>query len=190
MAVTVKKVVLWRREVDNKPGMLAATLEPLAAAGADLHIVMGYRYPGNESRAAIEMYPIVGKKATTAAHAAGLTASSIPTLLVEGDNRAGLGAAMAKALADAGINLSFLVAQVIGRKYSALFGFETAQEASKAATLMKRATIAKKAVSKSKAVTKKKEMRKTRSTPQPPARVQAVPQGFAPSGTAMPAHPA
>lgn len=144
MAVTVKKVVLWRHEVDNKPGMLATTLEPLAAAGADLHIVMGYRYPGNESRAAIELYPVSGKKATAAAKAAGLTASSIPTLFVEGDNRAGLGAATARALAEAGINLSFLVAQVIGRKYSALFGFETVEEASKAAALLKKATAPKK----------------------------------------------
>jgi len=158
MAVTVKKIVLWRYEVENKPGMLAATLEPLAAAGADLHIVMGYRYPGNESRAAIEMYPVVGKKAMTAARAAGLTASSIPTLLVEGDNRAGLGATTARALADAGINLSFLVAQVIGRKYSALFGFETAQDASKGAALLKKATAPKKATR-----TTAKEARKPQS---------------------------
>lgn len=27
MALTVKRVVLWRREVENKPGMLAATLD-------------------------------------------------------------------------------------------------------------------------------------------------------------------
>ncbi len=30
MAVTVKKVVLWRKEIDNRPGMLANTLEPLS----------------------------------------------------------------------------------------------------------------------------------------------------------------
>jgi hypothetical protein len=143
MAVTVKKIVLWRHEVDNKPGVLAATLESLAAAGADLHVVMGYRYPGNEGRAAIELYPVFGKKATAAAKAVGLTASSIPTLLVEGDTRGGLGATTARALAEAGINLSFLVAQVIGRKYSALFGFETAQDASRAAALLKKATASK-----------------------------------------------
>lgn len=143
MAVTVKKVVLWRREVENKPGALAAALAPLAATGADLQVVMGYRYPGNESQAAIELYPVSGKKAVAAAQAAGLTASSIPTLLVEGDNKPGLGHDTAKALAAAGINLSFLVTQVIGRKYSALFGFETDADASKATTLIKKATAAK-----------------------------------------------
>ena len=46
MAVTVKKAMLWRKEVDNRPGMLASTLQPLAEAGADLQVVMAYRYPG------------------------------------------------------------------------------------------------------------------------------------------------
>ena len=50
MAVTVKKAVLWRKEIDNRPGMLANTLEPLSEAGADLQVVMGYRYPGGRIR--------------------------------------------------------------------------------------------------------------------------------------------
>ena len=40
MAVIVSKAVLWRKEIDNRPGMLGSTLEPLAEAGADLHVVM------------------------------------------------------------------------------------------------------------------------------------------------------
>jgi hypothetical protein len=144
MALTVKKATLWRREVENKPGMLAQVLEPLAKAGTDLQVVMGYRYPGNESKAAIELYPVSGKKGGTAAQATGLSASSIPTLLVQGDNKPGLGAVTARALADAGINMSFLVAQVIGRRYTAVFGFETEADASKAATLIKKAATAKK----------------------------------------------
>jgi hypothetical protein len=144
MAVTVKKIVLWRREVENRPGALASTLEPLATAGADLQVVMGYRFPGNESQAAIEVYPVSGKKMTAAAEAAGLSASSIPTLLVEGDNKPGLGHALARAMADAGINLSFLVAQVIGRKYTAVVGFESEEDARRASTLIKKTTNSKK----------------------------------------------
>jgi len=34
MALTVKRITLWRREVENEPGILAGTLEPLANAGA------------------------------------------------------------------------------------------------------------------------------------------------------------
>ncbi|MHC4626882.1 MAG: amino acid-binding ACT [Planctomycetota bacterium] len=144
MAVTVKRIVLWRTEVENRPGVLASVLGPLAGAGADLQVVMGYRYPGHESRAAIELYPVTGKKSLAAARAAGLSATLIPTLLVEGDNKPGLGHTIAQAIAGAGINLGFLVAQVVGRKYSAIFGFENEAEARKAATLIKKATAGKK----------------------------------------------
>jgi hypothetical protein len=33
MAVTVKRITLWRSEVENKAGVLAQTLKPLADAG-------------------------------------------------------------------------------------------------------------------------------------------------------------
>ena len=145
MAVSVKRITLWRKEVENTPGVLADVLEPLARAGADLQVVMGYRFPGNESRAAIELYPVSSKKSVAAAEEAGLSASSIPTLLVEGDNRPGLGHAIASAIADAGINLGFLVTQVVGERYTSVIGFETEEEASRAATLIKRAKPAKQA---------------------------------------------
>jgi hypothetical protein len=139
MAIKVKSITLWRREVENSPGALAGTLEPLARAGADLQVVMGYRQPGGEDQAILELYPVSGKKAATAAGAAGLSASTIPTLLVEGDNRPGIGHAMARAIADAGINTNFLVAQTIGRKFSAVFGFETEADAKTAAALIRKA---------------------------------------------------
>ena len=46
MAVRVRVISLWRREVENRPGALARTLAPLAGAGTDLEVVMAYRYPG------------------------------------------------------------------------------------------------------------------------------------------------
>ncbi len=138
MAVTVKKAMLWRKEVDNRPGMLASTLQPLAEAGADLQVVMAYRYPGGEDKAAIELHPVSGRKPNAAARAAGLAPSSISVLLVEGDNKPGLGHAIAKALGEAGINMSFVMAQVVGRKYAAVFGFENQADVNKAATLIKK----------------------------------------------------
>ena len=68
---------------------------------------MAYRYPGEGTKAAVELYPIAGKKATAAASEAGLSASSIPTLLVEGDDKPGLGHAIAQAIAGAGVNMTF-----------------------------------------------------------------------------------
>jgi hypothetical protein len=138
MAVTVKRIVLWRCEVDNKVGALAATLAPLTTAGADLEVVMGYGLAGDPSMAAIEMYPIVGKKLIAAAKAAGLSAATIPALHVTGDNKAGMGYATTQALADAGINMQFLVAHVLGRKYTAVFGFASDADARRAATIIKK----------------------------------------------------
>jgi len=140
MPVTVKKITLWRKELENRPGTLAEALEPVAKAGADLQIVMGYCYPGERSKAALELFPVTGKKVTAAAQSAGLAAAAIPALLVEGDNRAGLGSAIARSVADAGVNLDFLVAQVIGKKFSAVLGFENDVDADKAMPIIKKAT--------------------------------------------------
>jgi hypothetical protein len=144
MAVSVKAIKLWRREVANRPGALAEVLAPLAQAGSDLQLLMGYRFPGNETRAAIEVFPVTGKKSIAAAQSVGLRASPLPALMVEGDNRQGAGYAISQSIADAGINMSFMVAQVVGRRFSAVFGFETDDDARKAATLIKKALAAKK----------------------------------------------
>ena len=138
MPVTVKSVTIWRKEVENQPGVLAAALEPLAQAGANLKVLMGYRLPGEEGRAAIEFFPIAGAKASKTAMAIGLTKSSIPALHVEGDDKPGLMRSIARALAGAGINVSFVVAQAVGRKYSAIWGFESLEAARKAASLIRK----------------------------------------------------
>lgn len=139
MPTTVKRVQLWRTEVEHTPGQLATALAPVAAAGTDLQVVMAYRLPGDTARAAIEVYPVVGRAQASAARGGGLAASPIPVLLVEGDNKPGLGVAFADALAAAGINVAFLLAQVMGRKFSAVYGFENDGDAKKAAGILKKA---------------------------------------------------
>ena len=140
MSVKLKKITLWRKELENRAGTLSETLEPLAKAGADLRVVMGYCYPGDRTRAAVELFPVASKKTTGAAQSAGLAAASISAVHVEGNNRAGIGHSITHALADAGVNLDFLVAHVIGRKFSAVFGFENDADADKAVGLIKKAT--------------------------------------------------
>jgi len=139
MAVTVKSISLWRKESENRAGLLAQTLEPLAKTGADLGVVMGYRLPGNDVKAAIEIYPVSGRKMMAAAVAAGLADAAIPTILVEGDNKPGLAHKIAQTIADAGVDMSFFVAQAIGRRYSAVIGFTNGADAKRAASLIKKA---------------------------------------------------
>src|SRR5687767_6465155 len=142
MAVSVKKVALWRGELEDRPGGLDRVLEPLA--GTNLTVVMGYRPAGQRGRAVVELAPITGQRATALAQGAGLATASIPTLLVEGDDRRGLGHDLASAIAGAGINLGFLVALVTGRRYSAVFGFENEDDAARGATLIKQAARSRK----------------------------------------------
>jgi hypothetical protein len=137
MAVKVKKIVLWRGVVDNVPGALARTLAPLA--GSNLEILMGYHLYGQTDRAVVEAYPVSGKRAAASAASVGLAAATLPALLVQGDDRPGLGHATAQALGEAGININFLVAQVVRKQYTAVFGFSSDEDAQRAAALIKKA---------------------------------------------------
>jgi predicted amino acid-binding ACT domain protein len=87
----------------------------------------------------IEVSPVSGKKTTAAADRAGLKAALIPTLLVQGDDKAGMGSAITQAIAEAGINVAFLVAQVVDARFSAVMGFEDEAAAKQASTLIKKA---------------------------------------------------
>jgi len=140
MAVTVKKAVLWRRDLENRPGTLADALKPLADAKINLQVVMGYRLPTEHNKSVLELYPVSGGKAETAAKQAGLApASGIHCLVVEGDDSVGLGHKMASALAQAGINITFAIVQVTGRRFSGVFGFDTEDGANKASGILKAA---------------------------------------------------
>lgn len=141
MSLTVKKVELWRREVESRPGLLADVLGILADAGANLEIAMAYRYPGNQTLGAIEVYPVTGKKRVAAAQAAGLQPLALAALRVDGTDRPGTGRAIARGLADAGLNISFLVTQVIGRKFTAVFGFDTEADAVKAWRVIRKVRV-------------------------------------------------
>jgi len=132
MAVSIRKITLWRTQVVHRPGALADLLEPLAQAGTDLQIVMGYKIPNRKERAVIEVAPVSTRKTARAAEKAGLAPGGAPTLLVLGDNRPGLANRIARALAESGVNIAFLVAQVVGRRYSAVFGFASEADLDKA----------------------------------------------------------
>lgn len=137
MAVTIKKAVLWRKELENRPGTLAETLKPLAEAGISLQVVMGYAFPGEQEHAAVEVWPIEGEQAANAAGQAGLHATpQIACLIVSGDDVAGLGHAIADRLATNGINISFVMVQAANEQYHGVFGFQSQEDADKAAQII------------------------------------------------------
>jgi hypothetical protein len=137
MAITVKKATLWRRELSNKPHTLADTLKPFAKAGVNLQLIMGYTFPA-PGQGAVEVFPITDAKAEECAKEAGLApAKDISCVLVEGDDRAGIGFDIADAVGTAGINLHFAMCQVVGQRYSGVFGFGSEADAEKAEKLIK-----------------------------------------------------
>jgi hypothetical protein len=144
MTLSIKKITLWRGKIPHRPGALSEVLEPLAAGRANLEILMGYREPGDTMNAGVELWPVSGRKITEAVGGVGLSPSAIPTLLVNGANRPGLGHTIARALSESGINLAFLVAQVVGRQYSAVFGFENDADAARAVKLIRGAAVQRK----------------------------------------------
>jgi len=63
-------------------------LEPLVQAGANLQIVMGYRYPGELDRRRRGL-PVDGPTQEAAARKAGSSCSDTPCLRVDGEDRKG-----------------------------------------------------------------------------------------------------
>ncbi len=63
--------------------------------------------------------------------------------VLEGNNQQGLGHAIARAISEANINLAFFMAQVVGKRYSAIVGLETGDDARKVSALIRRATTTK-----------------------------------------------
>lgn len=138
MTISVDKIHLWRGNVEDQPGALTGTMEAIASSAAGLEVIMGYSYPGpTGKKAVLELFPVTGTKTASAAQQAGLTASMKPTLLIQGDDRLGLSEAFYRAIADAGINIDFLVAQAVGEHFSVVIGFKTDAEADRAAALVK-----------------------------------------------------
>ena len=137
MPTTVKKVTLWRREIPNRKGALAESLEPLATGGVNLRCVMAYAFPGSHS-GAVEVFPVDAKDEAVA-KAAGLTPAKIPCLLVEGDDAPGLGAKFARAVADTGVNMDFLMGTSIGGKYAVVIGFASEADLGKAQAAVEKA---------------------------------------------------
>lgn len=126
--LTVKSVQLWVLRTADRKGMLADVLEPLAKAGANLRVVMAYRHPDHHERAAVEVFPIEAG-AEAAAKKAGFERSQTACLLVEGDDRPGMGAQISRAVASAGVSMAFLMAETMGKKFSAALGFTTVEDA-------------------------------------------------------------
>jgi hypothetical protein len=140
MAYSVKKVEVWAGEVADRPGGLAGNLAALSSAGANFEFMIARRAPDKPGTGVVFVTPIKGAKQKRAAQGAGLaTSGNLRSVRVEGPDKAGLGAKMTTALADAGINLRGVSAAALGRRSVSYFAFDNAADADNAVRVLKKA---------------------------------------------------
>ena len=144
MSVSITKVDVWAGEIMDQPGGLASKLGAVAKAGASLEFLVARRSPDQPGKGVVFVAPLKGAAQTKAAAGAGLSkAVGMYSLRLEVPDKPGLGAKVAQAVADAGINLRGLSAAALGRKCVVYFSFDSDADAKKAATTLKKALAGK-----------------------------------------------
>jgi hypothetical protein len=139
MAIDAKRVDIWVGGLEDTPGGLAKVLAPLAEAGAELEYVMARRAPDKPGTGVVFLAPLKGAKQSAAARKVGLhKAKSLAAVRAEGTDKAGLGASLTGALAEAGVNLRGLSASVIGRKFVLWLALDKAKDAARAVRVLKK----------------------------------------------------
>ena len=139
MALKASRTDMWTCMVDDRAGGTAEKLDQLATAGANLEMVFARRAPEMPDKGLMFVTPIKGAKAVRAAEAAGFhKAPGVISVRVEGGDKPGLGARMARALGDAGISFRGLTAIAIGRKFISYIALDSDGDAAKAVSVLKK----------------------------------------------------
>lgn len=134
MAFKITHTDVWAAEIEDNPNGLARTLTGLADAGAKLECIIARRQSDKPGTGVVFVTPIGSAGIREAAHSLGFNeAERVATLRVEGNNRAGLGARLAQAVGDAGVNMRGFTGSVIGRKFVCFLGFDSEEDAKAAA---------------------------------------------------------
>lgn len=138
MTVKVSKLDFWTASIDDRAGGAADKLEPLSAAGANFEFVFARRTPEQPGRGLLVVAPVKGAKVAKAAQAAGFSKGDMAGVRIEGNDKPGLTAKAARALADAGVSFRALSASAIGRKFVTYLAVDSAADAAKAAAALRK----------------------------------------------------
>lgn len=138
MILKVTKTEVCAANIEDRPGGLATCLEALAGAGANLECVIARRHGSKPGTTVVFVTPLKGKKVQRTAGTLGFRAAQrIATLKVEGADRRGIGASIARAVGNAGVNMRGASGAVVGRKFVCYLGFDSSDSANKAAAAIK-----------------------------------------------------
>lgn len=139
MAFKVTKADVWMATIDDRAGGAADTLEPLSRAGANFEFVFARRTPENPGKGLLILYPVKGAKVTKAAQDAGVARpGNMFSLRIEGADKPGTSAKVARALADAGISFRGLSATALGRNFVTFVALDTEADREKALGVLKK----------------------------------------------------
>ena len=129
MDLLVEREDVWAASLDDKPGALAAKLSALDDAGADLGFIIVRRAPEKPGTGVAFVTPLRGDREVRAATAAGFAVtSSLHSVRVEGPDEPGVAATLAKAIGDAGINMRGFSGAVLGTRFVAHVGVDSAED--------------------------------------------------------------
>lgn len=139
MKLKVTQTDVWATSLVDRPGGLAAKLEPLMQAGVNMQFMIARRAPEKKGRGVVFLTPVKGARQLRAARKAGFRkAIGLHSVRVEGPDRRGICLKMAKALKANGINLRGFSAAAIGNRFIAHLGLESHAAANEAVKLLKK----------------------------------------------------
>ena len=137
MAFEITREEVWAGEVEDRPGGLADSLEALMRAGANLDFVIVRPSAGLPGTGVLFVAPLRGPQQTKAAEEIGLRKSAtMHVLRIVGPDRPGQGAGIARALAEAGLNIGGLSAAAIEDRAIFYIRFDTDADAKRAAQVL------------------------------------------------------
>lgn len=140
MDLTVERVEVWATTIDDKPGRLANILTGLCEAGADLNFILARRAPEQPNKAVVFVTPLQGDAELEAAATLGFSPTTrVYAVRVEGRNRPGIAAELAARLAATGLNLRGFSAAVLGIRFVLYIGFDSAEDAAQATSILQQA---------------------------------------------------
>jgi hypothetical protein len=139
MALKATKAEVWAVSIDDRAGGVAEKLEPLVEAGANFEMVFARRTPEKPGKGMLFVTPVKGAKVTRAAREVGMgTPKTIHSIRIEGADRPGLGARIARALGDAGVSFRGISGIAIGKKFVSYIACDRAQDQTKAITTLRK----------------------------------------------------
>jgi predicted amino acid-binding ACT domain protein len=140
MDLSVERVDVWAAPIQDRPGGVAELLKGLQKAGADLQFLIARRAPEKPGTGVVFVTPLQGEREVRAASQLGFNVTqSLHSIRVMGQDRAGILAELAQALAEGGINLRGLAASVIGSQFIAYMGVDSLADCDKAIDILSRA---------------------------------------------------